>query len=81
MQIVKTKNKNTSYNGRKCKTTTAFFTNNEEGLRLVIFDFDNGDLEYKLIQGFAGRYSKKIEFKQFSQNEADIAFEQYLKTI
>ena len=81
MKIVKTKNKNTSYNGRKCKTTTVFFTNNEEGLRLVVFDFDNGDLEYKLVQGFAGRYSKKIEFKQFSQNEADIAFEQYLETI
>ena len=81
MEIVKTKTKTTSYNGRKSKTTKVFFTNNEEGLRLVILEFDNGDLHYKLVQGFAGRYSKKIEFKEFSQKEADKAFEQYLETI
>ena len=76
MKIIKKKLK---YVGKECLLTIVNYTNRNEGKRLCIREFTNGQIDFKLIEGYAGRYNKKIPFKIFSEEEARTAYQNYLE--
>jgi len=78
MKIQNIAKKNLSYLGRKCQVTEVFYSKNKEEKHLFIRNFADGETDYKLIEGFAGRYEKNIPFKEFSKEEAKLAYDSFV---
>jgi len=80
MNAIKTTTKNVKYLGRKCKLTTIYYTKSNEGKRLIIREFEDGaNNDIKLVEGFYGRYEKKIPFKTFDTVETQTAYQKHLQ--
>tara|TARA_R100001460_G_scaffold3941_3_gene11486 strand:- start:2354 stop:2632 length:279 start_codon:yes stop_codon:yes gene_type:complete len=79
MKQVKLTKKKLKFLGRECLSITVNYTKSDEGKRLCIREFTDGEIDFRLIEGYAGRYSKKIPFKIFSEVEARTAYQNYLK--
>jgi hypothetical protein len=80
MNAIKTTTKNVKYLGRKCKLTTIYYTKSNEGKRLIIREFEDGaNNDIKLIEGFYGKYEKKIPFKTFDKVETQTAYQKHLQ--
>tara|TARA_R110002012_G_C11362150_1_gene581002 strand:- start:125 stop:376 length:252 start_codon:yes stop_codon:yes gene_type:complete len=72
--------KTLKYLGKECLVTTVNYTNSDEGKRLIIREFVDGQKDVKLIEGYASKYTKKIPFKTFDNLETQTAYKKHLQS-